>query len=275
MDSLTETWPVTPAHAALLEQIKWTHVALELPVYDTESNLVPPSAVNKALAGALVEITFTFKQVRIKRLEQAAFDSFTATIQQIVILKAAPPRAVNTFRANMRSGPKRPQPDPDSPVPIKKARTDVVLTPDTIINADLDAVNNSSLNPTPSLPFMSTDDNPAPSASIPAVGELSANEALSNHETRPAVPLTSSLFIDAISQPILFPAAKPDNANSTSPSLPLVTFDSATTVIPIPTTTAVVPSDSDGSNNGIATPVLGTPVPDARRLSVRSAPRKK
>jgi hypothetical protein len=89
-----------------------THVVQPLRVYK-DDKYIEPSDVNNVLKGSLVEIHFSLKHYRIFRRDEGtkAFDSFNATIEQILVLKPGELRETSYYkRKNLLDGPYRPKP---------------------------------------------------------------------------------------------------------------------------------------------------------------------
>ena len=71
-----------------------------------DGQFVEPNDVNGILGNALIEIHFSFKHYRIQREGEKGFDSFTANIKQINILKRGAAKEPNPYkRRNPRDGP--------------------------------------------------------------------------------------------------------------------------------------------------------------------------
>jgi hypothetical protein len=71
-----------------------------------DGHFIEPNDVNGILANALVEVHFSLKHYRIQREADKGFDSFTANIEQINVLKRGAPKAPNPYkRHNPRIGP--------------------------------------------------------------------------------------------------------------------------------------------------------------------------
>jgi hypothetical protein len=67
---------------------------------------VEPKDVNGVLANALAEIHFSLKHYRIQHKDEKGFNSFTATIKQIIVLKSGVPKSRSAYKHdNPRSGP--------------------------------------------------------------------------------------------------------------------------------------------------------------------------
>ena len=77
------------------------------PLHLFENNaFVEPQHANRILANGLVEIHFSLRHYRIQRKDQKAFDSFTADIEQIIVLKSGTPKSRSAYkRRNPRTGP--------------------------------------------------------------------------------------------------------------------------------------------------------------------------
>jgi hypothetical protein len=106
VDVDTENWPVPNSLQAALCDIKRGYCVQPLRVYDNEGNFVEPNDVNTKLANALAEIHFSLKHYRIQRANEKPFDSFSAHVEQIIVLKAGTPKARSAYkRNNPRAGP--------------------------------------------------------------------------------------------------------------------------------------------------------------------------
>jgi hypothetical protein len=71
-----------------------------------DSQFVEPADVNGVLANALAEIHFSLKHYRIEHAGQKGYDSFTAIVEQVVVLKAGTPKSRSAYkRENPRTGP--------------------------------------------------------------------------------------------------------------------------------------------------------------------------
>lgn len=91
-----------------MNRIKYTHHAAPLAVYK-DDQFVEPIQVNSALKNALVEVHFGVLHYRIGKPGNT-FESFTASPQQVIILKTAPIHTPSAYkRKNVRSGPVRPK----------------------------------------------------------------------------------------------------------------------------------------------------------------------
>src|SRR5882757_4782444 len=112
IDCITANWPVPTDLADEMSALIPTHAVQPLRVYK-DDEYVQPNDVNNLLKGALVEIHFSLKHYRIFRKAEGlkAFDSFSATIEQIVVLKAGENRGTSFYKCkNMLDGPYRPKP---------------------------------------------------------------------------------------------------------------------------------------------------------------------
>jgi hypothetical protein len=77
------------------------------PLHLFENNeFVEPQHANRILANSLAEIHFSLRHYRIQRRDQKPFDSFTADIEQIIVLKSGTPKSRSAYkRSNPRTGP--------------------------------------------------------------------------------------------------------------------------------------------------------------------------
>ena len=64
-------------------------------VYDETEAFVLPINVTETIKGALVELTFRLKHYYI---QDKQYDTFSATIEQIIVLKRAPPKQPSPYR---------------------------------------------------------------------------------------------------------------------------------------------------------------------------------
>jgi hypothetical protein len=105
VDEETDNWPISNELQKDLCKIKRTHYVQPLRAY-IDDRFVEPNDVNGILANALVEVHFSLKHYHIQREGDKGFDSFTAHIEQINVLKRGAPKAPNPYkRHNPRVGP--------------------------------------------------------------------------------------------------------------------------------------------------------------------------
>jgi hypothetical protein len=105
VDEETDNWPISNDLQKDLCKIKRTHYVQPLRAY-LDGHFIEPNDVNGILANALVEVHFSLKHYRIQREGDKGFDSFTANIEQINVLKRGAPKAPNPYkRHNPRIGP--------------------------------------------------------------------------------------------------------------------------------------------------------------------------
>lgn len=120
IDEETEKWPVPTDYLDDLEAIKTTYMATPLKVY-MGNQFIEPLDVTKTLDGALVEVHFTVQQYRITQRNPITH-SFSAMVEQVLILKRAKAKSSPYKRKDYRRGPismpesptKRRQPTPSS-----------------------------------------------------------------------------------------------------------------------------------------------------------------
>ncbi|KAJ7631632.1 hypothetical protein DFH06DRAFT_1337607 [Mycena polygramma] len=141
-DMKTADWPVAPEYQEHLLAIADTHDVVLLPVYDIDESLVPQADIERKLRGALVEVTSKITHYAITK-GATVTDSFTADIQQIIILKygQAPPPTV--FKRTLRpvkfgSVAFVAQDKATTPIPVK------IPTPNTVIPAGTGVLNNGA-----------------------------------------------------------------------------------------------------------------------------------
>jgi hypothetical protein len=94
VDSVTEHWPISPDLRPSLDEIKYDYRALPLRVYIGDK-YVSVEKVNDTLRGALVEIHF---EVRHFTIQQKNFDSFNASIKQIIVLQPGEPEEASPYK---------------------------------------------------------------------------------------------------------------------------------------------------------------------------------
>ena len=75
--------------------------------YNEKETQILPEELSSNLKGALIELTFTLRHYRIKNASQD-YDTYTGTIEQIIILERAPPKKVSPYRSG--DGPVRIRP---------------------------------------------------------------------------------------------------------------------------------------------------------------------
>jgi hypothetical protein len=112
IDCLAADWPVPTELADEMSALITTHEVQPLRVYK-DDEYIQPNDVNNLLKGALIEIHFSLKHYCIFRKTEGlkVFDSFSATIEQIVVLKAGENCGTSFYkRKNMLDGPYHPKP---------------------------------------------------------------------------------------------------------------------------------------------------------------------
>lgn len=126
VDEQTENWPVTAKLRNDLNDIKGEFKVAPLRVY-TGDCLVRPEDVEEQIRGALVELRFELRHYCIR---SGDYDSFNASIEQIVILQPgeARPASEVSKRKNVWDGPIRlnpaQRPKEMTIYPQKTGRTD-------------------------------------------------------------------------------------------------------------------------------------------------------
>ncbi|EDR03105.1 uncharacterized protein LACBIDRAFT_307571 [Laccaria bicolor S238N-H82] len=98
----TNAWPVRANEREALADLVQTHKVLPLMVYDETEAAVLPMNVTETIKGALVELTFRLKHYYI---QDKNYDTFSAAIEQIIVLKRAPPKQPSPYRRG--AGPVR------------------------------------------------------------------------------------------------------------------------------------------------------------------------
>ena len=103
-DEITCNWPVTDStFIDALHAVWTTHNILPLPVYDEQWQYVEPVHVSSVLKGSLVKLHFRLKHYFIKR-ETGNYDTFTGTIEQIIVLKRGSPEVKSPYRKDIHKG---------------------------------------------------------------------------------------------------------------------------------------------------------------------------
>jgi hypothetical protein len=103
-DEITRNWPTTDnAFIDALHGVWTTHNILPLPVYDEQRQYVEPMHVPSVLKGSLVELHFRLRHYFIKR-ETGNYDTFTGTMEQIIVLKRGGPEVKSPYRKDIRKG---------------------------------------------------------------------------------------------------------------------------------------------------------------------------
>jgi hypothetical protein len=111
IDSETENWPVPSVVKPFLDEIKPKFQAFPLAVYRADDTFVEPIDVCESMRNAIVEVHFALKHYRIGKGD-SAFDSFSATVEQVVILKGGDLHSGPSYSKrsrDIRQGPFRPQ----------------------------------------------------------------------------------------------------------------------------------------------------------------------
>lgn len=125
IDEETNEWKVPSEFQEELDEIKTTHRVVPLKVYMGQQ-FVEPVDVPRALEGALVEVHFTINHYRIGR--DSPMDSFSAIVQQVLILKSADQKKSSPYkRKNWRDGPVRVAPPPGEASKITKTGKNTTL----------------------------------------------------------------------------------------------------------------------------------------------------
>jgi hypothetical protein len=104
VDIETRDWPIPSYCQSDFDDIKRTHRVQPLLVYK-DGVFVEPVQTSASLAGSLAEFHFTIRHYNISKGASAAFDSFTANIEEVHILKLGTPKSKK--RKNPREGPAR------------------------------------------------------------------------------------------------------------------------------------------------------------------------
>ncbi|KAK0439641.1 hypothetical protein EV421DRAFT_1737802 [Armillaria borealis] len=99
LDNLIQTWPVDTEHQAGLDQLKTTHRVNRLKVFNVDESPMLPQHVASTLKGTLVEVHFTIRHWAIRRNKEPTQHTFSCTMNQICILKRAPPIAPNPYNS--------------------------------------------------------------------------------------------------------------------------------------------------------------------------------
>ncbi|KAJ3572997.1 hypothetical protein NP233_g2710 [Leucocoprinus birnbaumii] len=104
----TSEWPVPASHADALKEIADTHRVMPLVAYDENEALILPQNTQLALAGSLVEITFSLRHYLMGKKNEEKFDCFSGQIEQIVVIRPPGPTLPSPFRNFDRKSPWRP-----------------------------------------------------------------------------------------------------------------------------------------------------------------------
>jgi hypothetical protein len=144
MDDTTVNWPISEDMSDEFRKIATTHQVQPLAVYKNDQ-YVDPVRVNGAMKNALVEVHFCLRHYQIQEKGTGrAVDSFSAIVQQIVILKEGVPKPMNAYkRKNVLDGPYKPK-------PFKSTSDSLAQSSKSSIAANTNAVASSSTT-TPSL----------------------------------------------------------------------------------------------------------------------------
>ena len=109
LEEETELWPISEEFVEDYKSIKATYRPMPLPIYHNE-HFVEPTEANQTMKNALVEIHFNILHYKIGCAGENTYNSFTAEVKQVIVLKAAPIGSPSLYkRKNVRSGPVRPK----------------------------------------------------------------------------------------------------------------------------------------------------------------------
>ncbi|KAK0469423.1 uncharacterized protein EV420DRAFT_1659747 [Desarmillaria tabescens] len=119
LDSLIQRWSVDPEHQEALNALKTGFRVTPLRVFDIDDNPVRAENMVGLLKGALAEVHFSIRHWNIQRAGQVPQQSFSCTINQICVLKRAPPPPPSPYKGSSR--PYRPVPIQPGPAPLLPA----------------------------------------------------------------------------------------------------------------------------------------------------------
>ncbi|KAK0196420.1 hypothetical protein F5146DRAFT_918531, partial [Armillaria mellea] len=122
LDKVIQTWSVDAEDQAGLDQLKRTHQVNCLKVFDVDDSPVPPHKVSALLKGSLVEVHFFIQHWSIYHNNQPVQHTFNCVINQICVLKQAPPQP-SPYKRSIR--PYRPRLTAPNPIPTLLMYTDV------------------------------------------------------------------------------------------------------------------------------------------------------
>ncbi|KAF8263715.1 hypothetical protein EI94DRAFT_1806762 [Lactarius quietus] len=104
VDTETDNWPVSPDFQDDLDALKYNFSAQPLQVY-VGNKFIELTDVNDTIRDALVEVHFELRHFYIS---SEAYDSFNATIEQIIVLQPGATRPNSLYkRKNVCTGPIR------------------------------------------------------------------------------------------------------------------------------------------------------------------------
>ena len=89
-------WPAPPEYHDTLASLEDTHTIVPLMAYNKKETQILPEELSFILKGVLIELTFTLHHYCIKNTMQD-YDTYTGTIEQIIILDCAPPKKISPY----------------------------------------------------------------------------------------------------------------------------------------------------------------------------------
>ncbi|KAK0451449.1 hypothetical protein EV421DRAFT_1731304 [Armillaria borealis] len=119
LDTVIQKWQVDPEDQEALNALKTSYRVTPLRVFDINDNPVRVENMASLLKGALAEVHFSIHHWNIQRKGQVPQQSFSCSINQICVLKRAPPPPPSPYKSSSR--PYRPAPMLPGPVPLLPA----------------------------------------------------------------------------------------------------------------------------------------------------------
>jgi hypothetical protein len=92
MSKETHNWPIPDQFVTEFDVLKYSYQANPLPLFH-DRHLVEPSMANKVMNGVIVEAHFCIHQWHIQQ-----FNSFQATVKQIVLLRPTPRHHTSAYK---------------------------------------------------------------------------------------------------------------------------------------------------------------------------------
>ncbi|KAJ7141435.1 hypothetical protein C8R44DRAFT_867057 [Mycena epipterygia] len=123
----TATWPVGRENAERLQDVARTHEVQPFPLYNEHGHLVPPTEVDRALPGCLVEVYFRLTHRSFKKNGDQV-ESMNAEVVQVTILKKGRPKPTTPFGTSMyRPAPSLPAGGPSAQPVVQSAQGPVAF----------------------------------------------------------------------------------------------------------------------------------------------------
>ncbi|KAK0429876.1 hypothetical protein EV421DRAFT_1666044, partial [Armillaria borealis] len=100
LDTIIQKWQVDPEDQEALNALKTSYRVTPLRVFDIDDNPVRAENMASLLKGALAEVHFSIRHWNIQRKGQVPQQSFSCSINQICVLKRAPPPPPSPYKSS-------------------------------------------------------------------------------------------------------------------------------------------------------------------------------